>query len=159
MKNLKVLWVLTLLIWAWILLTWCKSSVVEEGSQVRLSYEISDPETWEFISAWEKTVTLDYSWTALFQLLEGAKVWEERAWELIDPFNEHNPSLEYQLTTLVLNEMWIPAEIWQEVKIWDENSIITDIVSKDWVEQAILDQNPQETYKSFLWTFEVDSIR
>ena len=75
-----------------IYLTACGNSAVKEWSKVSFTYEVEDPMTQQIIATWEKKdVLLDYTGTALFELVEGLKKGESRSDVLIDPFKDHDP--------------------------------------------------------------------
>ncbi|MBR4567207.1 hypothetical protein IKO18_01980 [bacterium] len=77
----------------------------------------------------------------------------------MDPFNEHDPDLTYKQTTLVLNEMGVPAEKGATVQLSDKTAIVTRVLSEDGIEQVELDANPIETIDPYIWTFTVESIK
>ena len=138
----------------------CTNSVVKEWSKVSFTYEVEDPMTQQIIRTWEKLdIVLDYTWTALFQLVEGLKKWESRQDVLIDPFNDHNPEGVYKQTALVLKEMWIPVQIGSVVPLSEKEAIVTEVISENGIEQVILDNNPIETINPFLWTITVTSVK
>ena len=153
-------------IWLWILaismvyLTACSNWVVKEWSKVSFTYEVEDPMTSQIIASWEKTdILMDYTGTALFQLVEGLKKWEYRADVLIDPFNDHDPELVYKQTALVLKEMWIPVQIGSVVPLSEKEAIVTEVLSEAGVDQVVLDTNPIETINPFVWTITVTSVK
>lgn len=101
-----------------VFLTACSPSVVKEGSQVSFSYTAKNPETQEVLFSDQKTdMNLDFSGTALFQLLNGAKVGETKTELLQDPLNLHNSELMYKQTAMVFEEMGISAEVGAEVRV------------------------------------------
>ena len=137
----------------------CSKSEVKEWVKVDLSYEVFDSNTQELIISWEKEgVELNYSWSALYQTLDGAKVGESRTEVLLDPFNEHDPDLSFKQTALVLSEMWVPVEKWSEVNLSDKTAVVTNVISEDGIEQVELDANPKYTINPYIWTFTVNSI-
>lgn len=90
----------------------CSPSAVQEGSQVSFSYLVKDPQTQIVLMTGQKSdMLLDYTGTALFQLLNGAKIGETKTELLQDPLNQHNPELVYKQTTMVFEEMGVPADI------------------------------------------------
>jgi len=137
----------------------CSKSEVKEWVKVDLSYEVFDSNTQELIVSWEKEgVELNYSWSSLYQALDGAKVGESRTEVLLDPFNEHDPDLSFKQTALVLSEMWVPVEKWSEVKLSDKTAVVTNVISEDGIEQVELDANPKYTINPYIWTFTVNAI-
>ena len=153
-------------LWLWVsifavaFLAACSKSTIEQWAVATLSYEITDPMTQVIIASWVKEgVDFTYTWTSLFQLLEGAKAWEVRTDVFMDPFNEHDPDLTYKQTTLVLNEMGVPAEKGATVQLSDKTAIVTRVLSEDGIEQVELDANPIETIDPYIWTFTVESIK
>ena len=153
-------------IWLWALvismvyLTACSNWVVKEWSKVSFTYEVEDPMTSQIIATWEKTdVLLDYTWTALFQLVEGLKKWEYRSDVLIDPFNDHDPEGVYKQTALVLKEMGIPVQIGSVVPLSDSEAVVTEVLSEAGIEQVVLDTNPIETINPFVWTITVTAVK
>ena len=138
----------------------CTNSAVKEWSKVSFTYEVEDPMTQQIIRTWEKLdIEMDYTGTVLFQLVEGLKKWESKSDVLIDPFNDHDPEGVYKQTALVLKEMGIPVQIGSIVPLSDSESIVTDVLREDGIEQVILDNNPIETINPFLWTITVTSVK
>lgn len=159
MKKLNTIFALFALSLS-VFLTACSPSVVKEGSQVSFSYIAKDPETQELLFSDKRIdMPLDFSGTALFQLLNGAKVGETKTKLLQDPLNLHNPELIYQQTAMVFEEMGVPAEIWGEIRIWDKMAKIVDIVNENGIEQVVLDANPLETTIPLLWEFTITEIK
>jgi hypothetical protein len=143
-----------------IYLTACGNSAVKEWSKVSFTYEVEDPMTQQIIATWEKTdIVLDYTWTALFELVEGLKKGESRSDVLIDPFRDHDPEWVYKQTALVLKEMWIPVQVGSKVPLTDSEAIVTDVLSEAGIEQVVLDTNPIETINPFVWTITVTSVK
>lgn len=111
MKKLNTMFALFMISFSALLVA-CSPGVVKEGSQVSFSYTVKDPETQELLFSDQKTsMILDFSGTALFQLLNGAAVGETKTELLQDPLNLHNPELVYKQTAMVFEEMGVPAEI------------------------------------------------
>ena len=143
-----------------IYLTACGNSAVKEWSKVSFTYEVEDPMTQQIIATWEKTdIVLDYTWTALFELVEGLKKGESRSDVLIDPFRDYDPEWVYKQTALVLKEMWIPVQVGSKVPLTDSEAIVTDVLSEAGIEQVVLDTNPIETINPFVWTITVTSVK
>lgn len=111
MKKLNAMFALFMISFSALLVA-CSPRVVKEGSQVSFSYTVKDPETQELLFSDQKTnMILDFSGTALFQLLNGGVVGETKTGLLQDPLNLHNPELVYKQTAMVFEEMGVPAEI------------------------------------------------
>ena len=153
-------------IWLWALvisliyLTACGNSAVKEWSKVSFTYEVEDPMTQQIIATWEKKdVLLDYTGTALFELVEGLKKGESRSDVLIDPFKDHDPEGVYKQTALVLKEMWIPVQVGSKVPLSDTEAVVTDVLSEAGIEQVVLDTNPIETINPFVWNITVTSVK
>lgn len=143
-----------------IYLTACGNSAVKEWSKVSFTYEVEDPMTQQIIATWEKKdVLLDYTGTALFELVEGLKKGESRSDVLIDPFKDHDPEGVYKQTALVLKEMWIPVQVGSKVPLSDTEAVVTDVLSEAWIEQVVLDTNPIETINPFVWNITVTSVK
>jgi len=153
-------------IWLWALVVYmaclaaCGNSEVKEWAKVSFTYEVEDPMTQEIIATWEKAdIVLDYTGTALFELVEWLKKWESRSDVLIDPFNDHDPELVYKQTQLVLNEMGIPAQIGAKVPLSDKEAVVTEVYSEWGIDQVVLDANPIETIDPFVRTLTVTSVK
>ncbi len=143
-----------------IYLTACGNSAVKEWSKVSFTYEVEDPMTQQIIATWEKKdVLLDYTGTALFELVEGLKKGESRSDVLIDPFKDHDPEGVYKQTALVLKEMWIPVQVGSKVPLSDTEAVVTDVLSEAGIEQVVLDTNPIETINPFVWNITVTSVK
>lgn len=153
--NLAVAGVMMLLLWG------CMDpDTVEPNAKVSFSYLASNPETMEVIaSGTQKDLLLDFTGSALYQLLEGAKKDEIRTWILTDPFSQHDEDLVQKQTTLVLNEMGVPLEIGETIEVAGKPAILSQIVSEDGVEQAVLDSNPVETVMPLEWKVTIMEIK
>lgn len=135
-------------------------NAIEPNVKVSFSYLASDPETMEVLaSGVQKDFLLDFTGSALYQLLEGAKKDETRTWILTDPFVQHDENLVQKQTTLVLNEMGIPLEVGKTVEVSGNPAILTQIVNEDGIEQAVLDSNPVETVLPLEWKFTITEIK
>ena len=144
-----------------LLLGWCMSPhSVQPNAKVSFSYVAVDPETKETVaSGTKKDMLLDFTGTALYQLLEGAKKDEVRTWILTDPLTQHDDSLLQKQTSVVLAEMWLPSEVGTRVTMGDASFLTTAVVTEDGVEQVVLDGNPVETIVPLNWSFTITEIK
>lgn len=138
----------------------CSPIRVQEGSQVTLSYTAKDPETLKVLHHGEKTdLVLDFTGSALFQLLQGAQKGESKSEILQDPFLEHQPEVLTKQSALVLQEMGIPFAVGERVSLGDQEAVIVDFVNENGVELAVLDSNPRFTREPLLWEFTITEIK
>lgn len=132
---------------------------VELDSKVTLSYQAKDPQTLVVLQSGEKTdLVLDFTGSALFQLLQGAQKGESKSEILQDPFLEHQPEMLTKQSALVLQEMGIPFAVGERVSLGDQEAVIVDLVNENGVELAVLDTNPYFTREPLLWEFTITEI-
>lgn len=111
------------------------------------------------MSGQKSDMLLDYTGTALFQLLNGAKIGETKTELLQDPLNQHNPELVYKQTAMVFEEMGVPADIGSVLELWGNPAKVVDIVNENGIEQVVLDANPLEATSPLLWSFTITEIK
>lgn len=133
---------------------------VELDSKVTLSYQAKDPQTLVVLQSGEKTdFVLDFTGSALFQLLQGAQKGESKSEILQDPFLEHQPEVLTKQSALVLQEMGIPFAVGERISLGEQEAVIVDLVHENGVELAVLDSNPYFTREPLLWEFAITEIK
>lgn len=152
--SLALLWGMMILLWGCI-----KNSTITPDAKVSLSYIVSIPESEEVIASGEqKDVLLHFTGSALFELLSGAKKGEIRSGILQDPLLQHEANKEKKQPTIVLQEIGIPLTVGESIHLDKEEYIITNIISENGVEQAVLDSNPRETIFPMHWEITIKEI-